>query len=175
MWQKIERQLRSAIMAVEWPRGSGGFTLFDEAGKGRGKGSGVKPIKEACMLCLQREGWELEATFERIDACCEVHGKLFAVEWETGNISSSHRAMNKMARGLLTGRLIGGALILPTRKMYRYLTDRVGNYEELAGYFPMWQALPVPEGLLAVIPIEHDAVSRDVPRIPKGTDGRALL
>jgi hypothetical protein len=59
--------------------------------------------------------------------------------------------------------------------MYRYLTDRVGNFPELEPYFPLWQALKVEEGLLEVIAIEHDGVSQSVPRIPKGTDGRALL
>jgi hypothetical protein len=79
-----------------------------------------------------------------------------------------------MALGILKKVLIGGALILPTREMYRYLTDRVGNYPELEPYFPLWRSLQVNEGLLVVIAIEHDAVSPDVPRIPKGTDGRAL-
>jgi len=59
--------------------------------------------------------------------------------------------------------------------MYRYLTDRVGNYPEIEPYFPLWRALRIEEGLLAVIAIEHDAVSKSVARIPKGTDGRALL
>ena len=63
----------------------------------------------------------------------------------------------------------------PTRAMYRYLTDRVGNYPEIEPYFPLWRALRIEEGLLAVIAIEHDAVSKSVARIPKGTDGRALL
>ena len=75
---------------------------------------------------------------------------------------------------MLNGTLIGGVLILPTRTMYHYLTDRVGNIAEVEPYFPLWRAVPITAGLLAVIVIEHDAVSRDVPRIPKGTDGRAL-
>lgn len=58
--------------------------------------------------------------------------------------------------------------------MYQYLTDRVGNYRELEPYFPLWQSLICEEGYLAVISIEHDSVSYDVPKIPKGTDGRAL-
>ena len=70
--------------------------------------------------------------------------------------------------------LIGGVLILPTRTMYRYLTDRVGNIAEVEPYFPLWGAVPITKGILAVVVIEHDAVSREVPRIPKGTDGRAL-
>ena len=59
--------------------------------------------------------------------------------------------------------------------MYRYLTDRVGNFPELEPYFPLWRSLEVEKGYLAVIAIEQDAVSKDVPRILKGTDGRALL
>jgi hypothetical protein len=66
-------------------------------------------------------------------------------------------------------------LILPTRALYRYLTDRVGNYREIEPYFPLWSALPVKEGYLGVIAVEHDATSGDVPRITKGTNGRALI
>jgi hypothetical protein len=79
-----------------------------------------------------------------------------------------------MALGILKKILIGGALIVPTREMYKYLTDRIGNFPEIEPYFPLWRALRVEEGLLFVIAVEHDAVSRDVPRIKKGTDGRAL-
>ena len=65
--------------------------------------------------------------------------------------------------------------MLPTRALYRYLTDRVGNYPEIAPYFPLWAALPVWNGYMGVVAVEHDAVSPDVPRITKGTDGLALL
>lgn len=181
-WKRIEEDVLAAIRSVQWPKGSGSFTLRDEAGKERGKGSGVKPIKDACMLHLKKRGWDLEtevdiATLKRpgpMDATIKVGKKLFCCEWETGNISSSHRAMNKMALGLQKGILMGGALILPTRAMYRYLTDRIGNFPELEPYFDLWKSLKVEEGLLLVIAIEHDAVSKKVPKIPKGTDGRAL-
>lgn len=181
-WQAIEEQIFEAIRSVEWPPGSGSFTLFDEPGKKRGQGSGVKPIKQACMQRLKSLGWQLEtpadiATVRRpgpMDATFQVRDRLFCVEWETGNISSSHRSVNKMALGILKKILIGGALILPTREMYKYLTDRVGNFRELSPYFPLWKALDVEEGLLLIIAIEHDATSDEVPRIKKGTDGRAL-
>lgn len=183
-WETIKTHIVQAVKAVQWPPGSGSFTLHDQPGKRRGQGNGVKPIKDACMIHLKSMAWDLEipldlATLSRpgkIDAIYRVGAKLFAVEWETGNISSSHRALNKMALGLLKQVLIGGVLIVPTRKMYQYLTDRVGNYQELIPYFPVWQALAssIDEGLLAVIVVEHDGVSKDVPRIPKGTDGRAL-
>ncbi len=181
-WKRIENQITKAVKSVEWPPGSGSFTLHDQSGKKRGEGSGVKLIKDACMRNLVSNGWELEtkikyATPKRpgpLDATCRVGDKLFCVEWETGNISSSHRAVNKMALGILKDILIGGLLIVPTREMYNYLTDRIGNFRELEPYFPLWQSIRVKEGLLAVMAIEHDAVSKDVPRMKKGTDGRAL-
>jgi hypothetical protein len=109
-----------------------------------------------------------------IDAVKELdNGRLFAVEWETGNISSSHRALNKLLVGLQERVLDGGALILPTRALYKYLTDRVGNYEELEPYFSVWDR-PDVQGVLVVIAVQYDELRNNVPRIRKGTDGRAL-
>ena len=182
-WAKRYDEICKAIETIEWPPGSGAFTLYDEPGKEAGMGNGVTPIKAACMARLKNDfGWSLETGIRvgtvklkgRVDATCPMDDRLLALEWETGNISSSHRALNKMCLGMLNGTLIGGVLILPTRTMYHYLTDRVGNIAEVEPYFPLWRAVPITAGLLAVIVIEHDAVSRDVPRIPKGTDGRAL-
>jgi hypothetical protein len=99
----------------------------------------------------------------------------FAVEWETGNVSSSHRALNKMALGMIHKKLIGGALVVPSRKLYRFLTDRIGNYDELAPYLDLWKCIPCAEGVLQIIVVEHDAESMNVPTITKGTDGRALV
>jgi hypothetical protein len=181
-WKLLQQQLIHAIQKIEWPVGSGSFTLYDESGKSRGQGNGVKPIKEACMKHLAQLGWNLEtkidiATLKKpgpIDATYQVGSKLFCVEWETGNISSSHRALNKMALGIIKNILLGGVLVLPTRNMYKYLTDRIGNYPEIEPYFDLWRSLKVEEGFLAVMAIEHDHVSNHVPRIPKGTDGRSL-
>ena len=182
-WKTHYAEICKAIKTIEWPPNSGSFTLYDQAGKKRGEGSGVKPIKDLCMVQLRDAfGWRLETRVDiatvkvpgPLDATCVVGKKLLCVEWETGNISSSHRALNKMCLGMLKGSLIGGVLILPTRTMYRYLTDRVGNFSEIEPYFPLWQSIPIHEGILAVMAIEHDAVSLSVPRIRKGTDGRAL-
>jgi len=183
IWQTVFGHIKKSIKAVEWPPESGSFTIRKQSGKKRGEGSGVKPIKEAFMSKLRSYGWELEtkvniATVKRpgpLDATYKIGEKLFAVEWETGNISSSHRAVNKMALGILKGRLIGGILILPTREFYQYLTDRVGNFRELEPYFPLWKALQCDEGFLAIIAVEHDYTSTEVDRIPKGTNGRHLI
>lgn len=182
-WRIIHQHLRSAIEAIKWPPGSDKFLLYPESGKKRGQGSGVKPIKDAFVEKLEDLNWDTEKRIQitdtdkwgPIDAAKRVSNKWFAVEWETGNISSSHRAMNKITLGMLTGALIGGVLVVPTREMYHYLTDRVGNFEELKPYFPLWRSLPFRDGLLGVIAVEHDGLSSRSPRIPKGTDGRALL
>ncbi|MHB9131124.1 MAG: hypothetical protein ACYDBB_08550 [Armatimonadota bacterium] len=184
-WDQVSQTLMDAIQSIEWPNGAGGFYLQSgSTGRKRGEGNGVTPIKDAFCRHLVAQGWRRETPVDiatlrqpgNIDVTLEIPDiGLVAVEWETGNISSSHRSLNKLALGLLNQRLIAGIVILPTRVMYKFLTDRVGNYEELSPYFSMWQALPVIEGVLAIIAIEHDGIRPDVPRIPKGTDGRALV
>jgi hypothetical protein len=94
-------------------------------------------------------------------------------EWETGNVSSSHRSLNKMVMLLADGLLVAGTLVVPTRRLAQYLTDRIGNLEELTGYFPLWSRYPCSRGVLEIVGIEQDAESLSVPRIPKGTDGRS--
>jgi len=176
---QILTEVRSGIDSVRWPKGAGKFTIRPTQ-----KGNGVVPIKKACIAHLKRCGWIAEqrlklAAHEKpgpLDAVKQLpDGRFFAFEWETGNISSTHRALNKMAVGLLEGILAGGILVLPTRKLYEFLTDRIGNFEEIAPYFPMWESLTVNNGVLAVFAIEHDAESSRVSLIKKGTDGRALV
>lgn len=177
-WRKIDADMRAGIAAVHWPPGSGSFTIHPVK-----QANGVVPIKEGMMLALEAEGWKREQRLDlataskpgKLDAA--FYGKLgtFAVEWETGNVSSSHRALNKMALGMIHKKLIGGALVVPSRKLYRFLTDRIGNYDELAPYLDLWKCIPCADGVLQIIVVEHDAESTDVPTITKGTDGRALV
>lgn len=177
-WAVIQNEIRSAIDLIVWPPGASNFTINPTP-----HGNGVKPIKNACMAALKENfGWQLETKITyatrspgRIDATKTLDEHLFALEWETGNILSSHRAVNKLVLGLLRGVFLGSALVLPSRQLYPYLTDRVGNYEELEPYFDVWRAVDIKEGFLAVFVVEHDAVDTSVLRITKGTDGRALI
>ena len=171
----IQADISAGLRNMTWPLGAQTFNLNPTK-----KGNGVKPIKSAFMSYLGERNWLLEHRMELgsrlrpgpVDAVKPVGAeKYFAIEWETGNISSSHRAVNKMALGLIDGLLVGGVLILPSREMYKYLTDRVGNFAELEPYFPVWDGLRISEGYLAVIEIEPDGYSDDVPLFPKGTDG----
>ena len=104
-WQTRYEEICTAIQTTEWPAGSGSFVLHAER-----KSNGVVPIKQSCMTGLRSAGWNLETRFATsasrtpgpIDATyTENDGKLLCLEWETGNVFSSHRALNKMASGLM--------------------------------------------------------------------------
>jgi len=178
--QNVLKQIQESILHMDNPPNTTRFVLHNKR-----QANGVKPIKNTFVTRLSQLGWKLEHKLDightdrpgPIDATYPIQSKFFAVEWETGNISSSHRAINKMVIGILNQQLLGGVLVLPSREMYTYLTDRVGNFRELEPYFPVWEkaVYPFTEGYLAVIEIEHDDVSNNVPPIPKGTDGRALV
>jgi hypothetical protein len=175
-WSDIHTEIERAIGTVVWPPGSPKFVINSDKGRGRGEGNGVVPIKKACMQTLAGLGWNTKERQNRyrFDALrhCEGIGA-FGLEWETGNISSSHRAINRILLARKEGAILGGGLILPTRSLYEHLTDRIGNYTELEPYFVLWRDAPWKDGVLAVFAVEHDAASPDVPRIPKGTNGRA--
>ena len=181
-WRDTRANLYKAIREVDWPPGSGKFTIRPESGKRRGEGNGVTPIKFGLMGELKEQGWNLEEPLEiashkkpgKLDAVLHTDYGAVALEWETGNISSSHRALNKMALGLLTGVLACGILVVPSRELYHYLTDRIGNMAELEPYLDLWRSIPCEQGVLEIVTIEHDATSTEVPLIPKGTSGRAL-
>jgi hypothetical protein len=70
--------------------------------------------------------------------------------------------------------LVGAALVVPSRNLYRWLTDRIGNYPEIEPYLDLWKSIPCTNGVFEIIVIEQDAESTGVPKIPKGTDGRAI-
>ena len=180
----VLEEIDSCIRAVVWPPGSDKFTIFPESGKKRGEGNGVKPIKDMFAVEAEARDWVLEAKFPietlddesnfgPMDASKKTELGLAVVEWETGNISSSHRAMNKMGIGLIDGRIVIGVLIVPTTAFAKYLTDRIGNLKELKPYFRLWANLSVGRGLLRIYAVQHDEESFDVERITKGTDGRA--
>ena len=145
-------------------------------------GNGVGPIKIGLMEELNQQGWKREHRVDiaegfrlgKVDAVLDTSDGPVALEWETGNISSSHRALNKMALGPLKGTLACGILVVPSRKLYHFLTDRIGNWNELEPYLDLWKSVPCENGILEIAVIEHDAESTSVPRIPKATDGRAL-
>jgi len=169
--------LKIGISTTGWPTGSSTFQLNPTK-----KGNGVKPIKNNCIEHLESLGWKAESKIPGsnlgpLDAVfTNITKENFALEWETGNISSSHRAVNKLINEMLDGRLQGGFLVLPSKDFYKYLTDRVGNFPELEPYFNVWSAhkSTLTNHYLAIIEIEYDELDEESPLISKGTDGRAL-
>jgi hypothetical protein len=177
-WNIILQEMRRAVGKVHWPPGSTSFTLNPNRGRGRGQGNGVRPIKTGFLARLAEFGWHTNerSNPRRFDAVKRLAaGTIFGLEWETGNVSSTHRSINRILLAHHDGELTGGAVILPTRDMYHYLTDRIGNWEEIEPYFPVWRSARWDNGVLVVVGVEQDGVSPDVPRIPKGTDGRSLV
>ena len=190
---RARADVEAAVAEVVWPIGSSDFAIYPESGKKSGKGNGVVPIKSGFATAIHARGWELEKKAPKatdtedaiikgsrpgaFDAHLTFGGDNplpFVAEWETGNISSSHRAVNRIFLGIQLGYVSGGVLILPSRKLAPFLTDRIGNEPELLPYRPLWsEARLAPLSYFAMVVIEHDRTSFDVPRIPKGTDGRA--
>lgn len=105
-----------------------------------------------------------------------------AVEWETGNISSSHRSLNKMCLALMGGLTDAAVLVVPSKMLYPHLTDRIGNIRELQPYFYFWNRFGtlIENGILAVIEVEQDGLFKStdlrqfVPTGPDGNSRRAL-
>lgn len=192
-WRRATAEVEAAIEKADWPFGSGSFSLNPEPAIGR-KGrpdrhpNGVVPIKVPMIRHLKSCGWETETLpklpigFEGrdvlktgdLDALLFDRDRYVGFEWETGNVSSTHRAINKLLDGITRGTLSGGILVLAMRATQRYLTDRVGNFEEIAPYFEFWNRYPVPDGALRVYGVGHDELDPSVAHIPKGKDGRAL-
>ena len=181
--QKAWEEIQQAVALTDWPHGSGSFTIFPESGKKSGQGNGVKLIKVPCIQALRNFGWLVEGLPSigssvlgtgDLDALKETSEGYIAFEWETGNISSSHRALNKLFLTMQETNTIGSFLIVPSNRLKVFLTDRIGNIGELQPYFPLWRNLAGIRGALRIIVVEHDAERFTVPKIPKGTDGRAL-
>lgn len=168
-------EVRAVIPTIHWPPGNDRFVINPTP-----QGNGVVPIKEAFALDLHARGWNMEVlAFGRggpgeFDAGRVRDGEWSTfVEWETGNISSSHRSLNRLLLALRRGIARQGVLVLSDAALYPFLTDRVGNWRELAIYREVYERDDVP-GRLAVVVVTFDATDASVPLIRKGTDGRAL-
>jgi len=180
LYARVRDEISAAAKAVVWPEGSNDFALNNTSVHG----NGVVPMKAEFQKYLRGRDWHLESKNidpnepqpGAFDAWLESGASVCVGEWETGNVSSSHRSVNKMALGLMDGWLSIGILVVPTKASGKYLTDRIGTIEELDVYFRFWRKLEalVETGYLGIIAIEHDRLDPTVEKIPKGEDGNAL-
>lgn len=197
-FKEIKGMLTKALLETHNPPGSGKFLLRPstaneidaETNKRKGKRSGrtvngVKAIKTPFMdnLSAISSGWRSEQKVDLGLGECDItyfyddERLPFVVEWETGNISSTHRAVNRILTTILRGFASGGVLILPSREMYPHLTDRVGNSGEIQGYLDLWRKadnLSDKPYFFAFVVIEHDELSNEVPYFAAGNDGNSF-
>lgn len=140
--------------------------------------NGVVPIKDNCYACLEDlYKWYRE---KPLNCLSEKGGPIdvykefgrdnmhfnVGLEFETGNISSAHRSMNKLSLALKEQELHLAVILLPTSKLSYYLTDRVSNYEELEPYFRLLSDLP-----FIVLGFDAEKYDPSAPLLPKGKDG----
>lgn len=146
-------------------------------------GNGVKPIREGFVKALlKKSGWIKEHGMEipgmkkkPLDGYKKIGKLRIGLEWETGNVSSSFRALLKLISGLHNDQLDIAIHVLPSKAMYKFLTDRVGNVEELRPYFPIFKLIKINENkTLIILVVEHDEEDINSKLIKKGLDGMSL-
>lgn len=206
-WRAVHESYTQAIAGIDHPRGSGRFKIREKERRpgGQWARNGVHYPRTYFLELMPQQGWQpevgvdlshreqppvilypsLEPYVEPVTSrfgsfdfiTIAQNGTRIAIEWETGNISSSHGSMNRLAIALGNGIVDIGVLIVPSRKLYDHLTDRTGNIGELSGYLSMWEGLKatVQRGLLAITVVEHDELTADdaFPYLRVGDDGRA--
>lgn len=110
-----------------------------------------------------------------LDACKSFGDLRVGFEWETGNVSSSFRALMKLIKGLVEDQVDLAVHVLPSRALYNFLTDRIGNVTELKPYFSVFSRIAIPEKkALLILVIEYDSLDPHAPLIPKGDDGMSI-
>lgn len=204
-WKRAHESYVRAIQAIDHPRGSGTLGLR-RISKDKKSRNGVSYLKNRFVEHMGEQEWLTEARVklksghdnpmlrtypdmkEHVEPVTARFGGFdfmsvtpdgvrVAIEWETGNISSSHRSLNKLSLALSNGDIQVGVLVVPSRDMYFHMTDRVGNIGELSPYLAFWERTKhmVTSGLLAVTVVEHDHLSDDeeLPYLSVGRDGRA--
>lgn len=144
--------------------------------------NGVVPIKERCYEILEDTyGWFREKPLDYFHNDAKKGGPIdvykefsdnqhiikVGLEFETGNISSAHRSMNKLCVGICKQEIDLAFLMMPVFDTAYYLTDRVSNYEELAPYLePLLQDYP-----FVVFGFAAQQYDKNAPLLPKGKDG----
>ncbi|MGG4266189.1 restriction endonuclease [Peribacillus simplex] len=163
-----------SICKTVWPIGERHFTINNS----EKNINGVVPLKERCYIELEETfSWFREKPLDvlkyekqkggPIDVYKQYEsGEKIGLEFETGNIGSAHRSMNKLIIGVNRGELDLAIILMPVKSLAYFLTDRIANYEELEPYFENTEGKPF-------IFIGFDATYYDsnVPPIPKGKDG----
>ena len=177
LFKTAYEEVVSAICSSVWPIDSKTFIINNT----EKNGNGVVPVKELCYVMLEETyNWFREKPLDVLKLEKKKGGpidvykefienndiKRVGLEFETGNISSAHRSMNKLLLGLNRQELDLAIILMPAFELSYYLTDRVSNYEELEPYFENTEGKP-----FIYIGFNADGFDPNVPFIPKGKDG----
>ncbi|MCY8575163.1 restriction endonuclease [Bacillus haynesii] len=167
----------ASICSAVWPMKSKTFKINNS----QKNGNGVVPVKELCYSMLEDTyNWYREKPLNVLKLEKKKGGpidvykeftenfdiKRVGLEFETGNISSAHRSMNKLLLGLKRNEIDLAVILMPVYELSYFLTDRVSNYEELEPYFEITEGKP-----FIYIGFNADSFDSSVPLIPKGKDG----
>lgn len=188
-YRLVREMIYKAIQNMQNPAGSGTFLLRARTpGVKKQAGhtvNGVNPIKTGFMEYLHTvAGWEFEERVTPTLGACDAvfhfpsGRKPFIVEWETGNISSTHRATNRILTAILRNDASGGVVILPSAKMYAHLTDRIGNFHEMEPYIDLYRrldSLSTEPYFFGYVEIEQDGLSNSIDYLPGKIDGLAQI
>lgn len=143
--------------------------------------NGVGPVKEMCYQILEEQYlWFREKPLTYFHDDVQKGGPIdvykefgsgkdsfkVGLEFETGNVSSAHRSMNKLCVGIKKQELDMAILMMPIKQMSFYLTDRVSNYEEVEPYLFLHDDIP-----FVVFGFDAEEYSLTEPPLPKGKDG----
>jgi hypothetical protein len=177
-FRQVCEEIQTAISLVACPPGADKFNIQPS------EGNGIIPIKAAVLGCLiQRLGWRQETApptpSAEWDGCpagavkvVVETGQRFAVRWETGGVAYCHQAFNTLVLEILHGELAGGALILPSKKLHRFLRDWTCSFDKLQPFFPVWAKVAHGEScVLSVFEVEHDAEDGHLPLIDQSLEG----
>lgn len=88
------------------------------------------------------------------------------LEFETGNVASVHRSLNKLTLGVDAHELDLMVLVLPVYNLSYYLTDRSANYEEIEAYFRLYE-----NRAFIAFGFDAEEYSDQFPIFAKGNDG----
>jgi len=177
LFKQSYEEVVASICSSVWPMDSETFIINNT----EKNGNGVVPVKELCYVMLEDTyNWFREKPLDVLKVEKKKGGpidvykefvennelKRVGLEFETGNISSAHRSMNKLLLGLNRKEIDLAMILMPVFELSRFLTDRVSNYEELEPYFENTEGKP-----FIYIGFNADEFSSSVPFIPKGSDG----
>ncbi|MFL0497766.1 restriction endonuclease [Priestia megaterium] len=174
VYKEAYKEVVTAISSTVWPIGSNVFAINNSVKNA----NGVVPLKEKCYIELEDTyNWYREKPLNvlkiekqkggPIDVYKEFNsGERVGMEFESGNIASAHRSMNKLLLGINRNELDLGIILMPVKGLAYYLTDRITNYEELEPYFEITEGKP-----FIFIGFDATIYDNNIPLIPKGKDG----